>query len=46
MLCFVLIGFPLLLAIWVGDLIVIIIASIKANEGTAYRYPFVIRFLK
>ena len=41
----VLVGFILLPVVYVFDLIVTIIAAIKANEGVAYRYPLCIRFL-
>ena len=44
-LCFVLIGIPLLFAVWLFDLVVVILAAVKANDGVAYRYPFIIRFL-
>lgn len=36
---FVLVGFFLLPAVWLFDVIVTIIAAVKANEGVAYRYP-------
>ena len=39
------IGFPLLLALMVFWLVVVIIASIRANEGGFYRYPLCIRFI-
>ena len=39
------IGIPLLIILGIFDLIVIIIASIKANEGEKYRYPLTIRFI-
>ncbi len=35
--------FPL---IWIGNLILCIIAAVKANRGEAYRYPFNIRFIR
>jgi uncharacterized Tic20 family protein len=41
----VVIGIPLLILLGLFELIVIVIASIKANEGEKYRYPFTIRFL-
>lgn len=44
-LIFVLIGFLLLPVIFVGSIIFAIIAAIKANQGIAYRYPVVIRFV-
>lgn len=37
---------PLMLLIGVAALVFIIIASIKANEGVAYRYPFALRLIK
>ncbi len=46
LLTFVVIGIPLLLLLGLADLILIIIAAIKANDGVQYRYPFAIRFIK
>ena len=40
------IGAVLAIALWVFDVIVTIIAAIKANEGVAYRYPFTLRLIK
>jgi hypothetical protein len=37
--------FPVLLAIVVVDLIFVIIGTIKANDGHAYRYPVTIRII-
>ena len=45
-LIFILIGIlllPLLVIFW---LVFVIIATIKANEGTVYRYPFALRLVK
>jgi uncharacterized Tic20 family protein len=42
----VVIGFPLLLLVSVGALVLTIITGIKANEGQAYRYPFSWRLVK
>ena len=42
----VLIGFLMLLAVGIFDLVMVIIASIKANEGEHFTYPLTIRFLK
>jgi len=42
----VLIGFALLAILAVFQIIVLIIATIKANEGVRYRYPYAIRFIK
>lgn len=45
-LMFVVIGFLLLGVLIIFQIIVVIIASIKANEGVRYRYPYTIRFIK
>ncbi len=44
-LCFVLIGIPILLLLWVMNTILVIIATIKASDGELYRYPLTIRFV-
>ena len=46
LLIIVLIGFFLLLAIGIFDIILVIMAGIRANDGHLYRYPFTIRFIK
>ena len=46
LLMFVLIGFVLIFVVIIFQFIVVIIASIKANEGVYYRYPLSIRFIK
>ncbi|MDO9625111.1 MAG: DUF4870 domain-containing protein [Pseudomonas sp.] len=49
-LCFLLmvvvIGFPLLVLVSIGALVLTVIAGIKANDGQAYRYPFSWRLVK
>ena len=45
-LMFVVIGFFLLPVVGITALVFIIIASIKANQGIAYRYPFALRLIK
>ncbi|MDQ2919120.1 MAG: DUF4870 domain-containing protein [Verrucomicrobiota bacterium] len=45
-LCLVLIGFVLLGILHVLNAVLVIIASVKASEGTLYRYPFALRLLK
>jgi uncharacterized Tic20 family protein len=42
----VLIGAFTALALMVANLILCILAGMKANEGVAYRYPFAIRLIK
>ena len=44
-LCIILIGIPILIALWLMNTVFVIIASIRASEGKFYRYPFTIRFL-
>ena len=48
LLMFVCIGFFLLAAVGIVDIVLIIIAAIKANDGYHYRYPYplIIRFIK
>jgi len=44
-LCIVLIGIPILIALWILNTVLVIIASVKTSEGKFYRYPFTIRFI-
>jgi uncharacterized protein len=45
-LTFIVIGIPLLVATVIGNLVLIVIASLKANNGETFRYPLTIRFIK
>lgn len=45
-LMFVFIGFVLFGVLVIFQIVVIIMASIKANDGVKYRYPYTIRFIK
>ena len=45
-LCFVLIGIPLLAGLYVANVVLVIVAAMAANEGKAYRYPFILRLVK
>ncbi len=45
-LVFVLIGIPLLFALSIFQIICIILAAIKANDGVAFRYPLNLRLIK
>lgn len=48
-LMFVLIGFlliPLFAILYIVDLVLVIIASLKASEGQFYRYPLTVRLIK
>lgn len=44
-LIFLIIGIPILAALVLFEIIVTIIAAVKASEGVEYRYPLTIRFL-
>jgi len=46
LLCFACVGFVLLPAVYIFDLIFLLIAAVKANDGHHYRYPLTIRFIK
>ena len=46
LLCFACIGFGLLPAVMIVDIVFAIIAAVKANNGQHYRYPLTIRFIK
>ena len=42
----ILIGFLLVFLVIVANLVLVIIATIKASEGKFYKYPFSIKFIK
>lgn len=44
-LVFMLIGIPLLIVLGIAWLVLAILAAVKANEGTAYRYPLTLRLV-
>jgi len=46
LLCFACIGVGLLLVVYILDVVFLVIAAIKANDGMHYRYPLTIRFIK
>lgn len=45
-LCLLLIGFALLAILHVLNVVLVIIASLRASEGRLYRYPLTIRLIK
>jgi uncharacterized Tic20 family protein len=45
-LAFVLIGIPILIVLGIAYLVLVIIASVRANNGEVYRYPATIRFVR
>lgn len=45
-LIFIVIGIPLMVLIGLGNLVCVIIAALKANDGKPWQYPVTIRFLK
>jgi len=46
LLCFACIGIALLPAVCIFDVVFLLIAALKANDGVHYRYPLTIRFIK
>ena len=40
------IGIPILIALGIAYVILVIIASIRANNGQLYRYPLTVRFVR
>ena len=42
----VFIGFPLMALLGVANLVLVIIATVRANEGKIYRYPINFRLIK
>jgi uncharacterized Tic20 family protein len=44
-LCLLLIGFALLAALHILNVVFVILAAIKASEGQMYRYPLTIRLI-
>jgi uncharacterized Tic20 family protein len=40
------IGIPLLIAWGLAEIALIVVASVKANEGERFRYPLTIRFIR
>jgi uncharacterized Tic20 family protein len=45
-LVFALIGIPLLIGLYIFDIICVILGTVKASEGVAYRYPINFRLIK
>jgi uncharacterized Tic20 family protein len=45
-LCCIVIGIPMLIALGVMHIVFVILATIKANSGETWRYPLTIDFLK
>jgi len=42
----IVIGIPLVLILLVADVVLVIVATIKASNGELYRYPFCLRLIK
>ena len=45
-LCFILIGIPFVIGLGIFNVIITIIAGIKANDGKSYLYPINLRLIK
>ena len=46
LLAFIVIGIPILIGLGIADLVLVIMASIKINNGEDFQYPITIRFIK
>jgi len=46
LLCFVLVGFLLIPALIVLNIVLVIMAAAKSSDGVGFRYPIAIRFIK
>lgn len=46
LLIFIVIGIPLLILVWLANIVFIILATIAANRGEYYRYPVALRLIK
>ena len=44
-LAFLVIGIPILIALGIAYLVLVVIASVRANNGEFFRYPLTIRFV-
>jgi uncharacterized Tic20 family protein len=44
-LMFILIGFFLMVAVWVANIVLCIMAAVAASKGEPYRYPFALRLI-
>lgn len=44
-LIFILIGFVLMAAVWVANIVMCILAAVKTSQGQEYRYPFALRLI-
>ncbi len=45
-LMYICIGIPMLIAVGVVDVVFIILATLQANKGVAYRYPWCLRLIR
>ena len=45
-LCLVLIGVPMLIALYFANVILVIVAAVSANDGKMYRYPLCLRLIR
>ncbi|MBI2974440.1 MAG: DUF4870 domain-containing protein [Deltaproteobacteria bacterium] len=43
---FIVIGIPMLLGLWIAQLVFVIIAAVKTSNGEHYKYPFTIKLIK
>ena len=46
LLMFIIIGIPIMIGLGIFQLIIVIVAAVKANNGEKFRYPVCIRFIQ
>ena len=46
LLCLILIGIPILIALFFFDFILVIVAAVRANDGIHYKYPLTLELVK
>lgn len=45
-LCFILVGIPIIISLFILKIVCVVIASIKASRGEDYKYPITIPFIQ
>lgn len=45
-LCFFIIGFPMILLLWIVSVILAIVAAVKASDGGCYHYPLTLPLVR
>jgi uncharacterized Tic20 family protein len=45
-LCFILVGIPIIIFLWILKIVCVIVASVRASKGEYFKYPLAIPFLQ